>query len=405
MNIARYHILEEIGRGAMGLVYKAHDPNLNIMVALKVMRKDRLTNESAVRRFMGDAQAAVRLDHPDIVRVFNVDRDGDEYFIAMEFIQGKQFTTVMKQQQFSLEAICAFGARMAEALDYAHKRGIIHRDVKPDNILCTADGKLKITDFGIAHIDDPSGTEETQVGEILGTPAYMSPEQVLGRPVDGRSDIFSLGVILYELATGSRPFKGQGMNAVFNAIINEVPADISTLNPQIPAPLCAAIMKCLSKSQEGRHSDGRELAAVLRSTLAPPGLFAQDEAPQKEKSGKNNNSKVIIAAALVMVVIVVALFFFRTPTTPAVKVSPLPPQPAAIVQKTTRLKAESTPSGATLFVDGIHVGTTPTTVSVEAGKHELILSLPEYDKWEAQVELEKGTETPVSINLTPIRKK
>ena len=390
----------------MGVVYNAHDPNLDIVLALKVLRKDRLTNEPFVRRFMAEARALGRLDHPEVVRVYNVDRDGEEVYIAMEFIQGEPISSLMKKQEFSPEAIADFGARMAEALDYAHKKGIIHRDVKPSNILCTPDGKLKITDFGIAHIEDPSGVEETQAGEILGTPAYMSPEQVLGRPVDGRSDLFSLGIILYEMATGSRPFQGQGMNAIFNAITSEEPPPIHTVNQKIPRPLSDVIMKCLNKSPDARYADGRALSAALRSTVAVAAPTAPVKSVSAEKS-KSSAPVMIIAGSLVVVSIIVFLFIGRSSSPPApnaVTGGQPPAQQAAVEQKSARLKAESTPSGATLYVDGIHMGFTPNTVSLEPGKHELIMSLPNHDKWEAQVELEKDTETPVSGTLTPTGK-
>ena len=252
------------------MVYKAHDPNLDIIVALKVLRKDRVANEPFVRRFMAEARALGRLDHPEVVRVFNVDRDGDDVYIAMEFIVGAPLSAIMKQQSFTPAAIADFGRRMGGALAYAHQKGIIHRDVKPANILWTGDGKVKITDFGIAHIEDPSGHEETLAGEILGTPAYMSPEQVLGRPVDGRSDLFSLGIILYEMATRSRPFLGQGLHEIFSAITGAQPEPIAALNPEMPAPLCAVIMKCLNKSPQERYADCGELSAALASAGAAP---------------------------------------------------------------------------------------------------------------------------------------
>jgi serine/threonine-protein kinase len=390
----------------MGVVYNAHDPNLDIILALKVLRKDRLTNDPFVRRFMAEARALGRLDHPEIVRVYNVDQDGEEVYIAMEFIQGEPISSLMKKRQFNPEEIADFGARMAEALDYAHKKGIIHRDVKPSNILCTTDGKLKITDFGIAHIEDPSGVEETQAGEILGTPAYMSPEQVLGKPVDGRSDIFSLGIILYEMATRTRPFQGQGMNAIFNAITNETPQPVTTVNQEIPGALSVVIMKCLNKSPEARYPGGRELAAALRSAVK----VSEQVIPIVTSTGEKSKKPVpimIIAGSLVAASIVVFLFVGRSspPASNTVTGGQAVAPVAAMVQKTAKLKADSTPPGATLYVDGIQMGFTPNTVSLEPGKHELIMSLPNHDKWEAQVELEKDSETPVTGTLTPTGKK
>lgn len=421
MKIGRYQILDEIGRGAMGIVYRAHDPNLDIIVALKVLRKDRLSSEPFVRRFMAEARVLGRLDHPEIVRVFNVDRDGDDVYIAMEFVQGEPLNEVMKKQGYPREMIADFGVRMAEALDCAHKKGVIHRDVKPSNILSVPGGRLKITDFGIAHIEDPSRAEETQVGEILGTPAYMSPEQVLGRPVDGRSDLFSLGIILYEMAAGTRPFQGQGLNAIFNAITNEVPPPVHAANPEISRELSAVIMKCLGKLPEARYADCGELAAAIRSAVA---VASSEPAPpgRSGTAGKFGSAArgaarfpvwARVLAGCVVALCLLALFWGRSaPPTGQAPVSSGATAPQATPQNTpqaaaqvaprqapSRLKAESSPSGATLRVDGVALGITPQTVSLAPGKHEVVLILANYEPWEAQVELEKDKETPVLATL------
>jgi eukaryotic-like serine/threonine-protein kinase len=401
MKIGRYQILDEIGRGAMGIVYRAHDPNLDIVLALKVLRKERLTNEPFVRRFLAEARVLGRLDHPEIVRIFNVDRDGEDVYIAMELVQGEPISLLMKKEPYSPEAIVDFGVRMAEALDYAHKKGIIHRDIKPSNIVCTTDGKLKITDFGIAHIEDPSRAEETQAGEILGTPAYMSPEQVLGRPVDGRSDLFSLGIILYEMATGSRPFQGQGFNEIFNAINNLTPSTVHAVNREFPKPLSEIVMKCLSKSPEERHPDGGKLAAALRMAAAKPAPVASGATAPERKS--RLLPALFVAGMLTAVSIALFLLLGRPAAQPGpavITAAQAPVPQAAVVQKSSRLQAESTPAGATLYVEGVRMGVTPVTLSLEPGKHELVMSLPRHDKWEALVELEKDTVTPVSVTLT-----
>jgi eukaryotic-like serine/threonine-protein kinase len=416
VKIGRYQILDEVGRGAMGIVYRAHDPNLDIIVALKVLRKERLTSEPFVRRFMAEARVLGRLDHPEIVRVFNVDRDGDDVYIAMEFIDGEPLSELMKKKSHCPEVIADFGVHMAEALDYAHKKGVIHRDVKPSNILSMPGGRLKITDFGIAHIEDPSRAEETQVGEILGTPAYMSPEQVLGRAVDGRSDLFSLGIILYEMAAGQRPFQGQGMNAIFQAIANDVPAPVHASNAEISPALAAAIMKSLGKSPEARYADCAALAAALRLTVADAGPVNPGRAGSVGKYRPELASRWrlpvwgrVLAGGLAAVCLLV-LFLGRS-------VAPLGQAPAQVPAQESagapqlavgkqvaagqhsRLQAESTPPGATLRVDGVVLGVTPQTVALAPGKHEVVLSLAGHEPWEAQVELEKDKETPVSATL------
>ena len=267
MNYGRYQIQREIGKGSMGIVFEAHDPNLDLMVALKVLRHDRVVSDAFVRRFLVEAKALGRLDNPNIVRVYNVDEDGGTVYIAMEFIEGESLDDAMRRKRFRPEEIVELGATVAETLDYAHRKGIVHRDIKPSNILLRSDGRLKITDFGIAHVEDPSGLAQTQAGEILGTPAYMSPEQVLGRPADGRSDLFSLGIILYEMSTGSRPFKGENLAAIFHAITSDEPPAADKRNPAISAELSRVIMRCLRKTPEERFATGSALGAALRGCL------------------------------------------------------------------------------------------------------------------------------------------
>ncbi|UFS70729.1 protein kinase [Geomonas sp. RF6] len=395
-NIGRYRILEEIGRGGMGVVYKAHDPNLGIDLALKVLRKDRSGNESFVRRFMAEARALGRLDHPEIVRVYNVDRDGEDVYIATEFIAGTPLSVRMKEAAFSPPAIAEFGSRIARALDYAHQKGIVHRDVKPSNILCTADGGFKITDFGIAHIDDPSGADETVAGEILGTPAYMSPEQVLGRPVDGRSDLFSLGIILYEMATGARPFLGEGMTAIFHAIVSTSPLPVCSVNPAVPGQLSDAVMKCLEKSPDARHCDGAALAAAVEEAAPSPPV------PDPKSPARMVIHRGVTAAAAALAVLCAALFFLlRSPPSSRKGPGPERPQSQQAALPQGRLTVETTPPGAAILLDGVPRGGTPAALAVPPGKHEMVLRLPGHYRWEAQVELEKGAETPVSVALTP----
>jgi serine/threonine protein kinase len=393
MNVGRYRIVKEIGRGSMGVVYQARDPNLDLMVALKVLRQDRLTNDPFVRRFLSEAKALGRLDHPNIVRVFNVDQDGDTVYIVMEFIEGESLVTLMKREPFTPEAIAAFGATIAEALDSAHRAGIVHRDVKPSNILFKSDGRAKITDFGIAHIEDPSMEEQTQAGEILGTPAYMSPEQVLSRPVDGRSDIFSLGIILYELATGSRPFAGEGMNAIFAAITREEPPQVIARNPQVPRALSDAIMKCLRKEPGRRFATGRDLAGTLRDSV---GVKRAEEGEGEPKGGKGSRPlmmPVIIILALLLTA--GAAFFIYTK-------GGAPPPPPTVAVEHSMLDVESSPAGAQVFVDGTLKGTAPARISLPTGKHEVRLSMPDYYEWEAQVEIKGKEPTPLSVKLIPM---
>ena len=207
MNYGRYEVVDEIGKGSMGVVYRAYDPQINRHIALKLLRQDRVTSEELVQRFLKEAQAMGGLSHPNIATVYDTGRDHGTIFIAMEILRGKSLKDLMAEKTLNLNEIVHIGVQVAEALDFAHQKGIVHRDIKPSNIIIDPNGNAKITDFGIAHIEDPAGNQQTIPGQILGTPLYMSPEQVMSNPVDGRSDLYSLGVILYEMATGNTPLK------------------------------------------------------------------------------------------------------------------------------------------------------------------------------------------------------
>ena len=182
MQFGRYQILDELGKGSMGIVYKAHDPQIDRPVALKVLRQDRI-NEEFIQRFLIEARAIGKLSHPNIVTVYDTGEDQGNLFIAMELLAGKSLKDVARSENLHLQKIAYIGAQVAEALNYAHQQGIIHRDIKPSNIILGSGSHVKITDFGIARIEDSSAPQQTQAGAILGTPVYMSPEQVMAKPV------------------------------------------------------------------------------------------------------------------------------------------------------------------------------------------------------------------------------
>ena len=282
MKYGRYEVVSEIGRGSMGVVYQAHDPQIDRLVALKVLREDRLSSEDYIRRFLKEATAVGRLSHRSIVTVFDIGQDHGTIYIAMELLEGTPLDELMKQHGLALEDVYRVGGEVAEALHYAHRKGIVHRDIKPANILCAENKEVKVTDFGIAHIDDPDGQQMTQAGEILGTPVYMSPEQVLGQPVDGRSDIYSLGVILYELTTGRRPFAGENLGALFNAITNDPVEPPARVNPEVPRWFSEIIMKALAREPAHRYSNGESLASdINRGRNRPPRGSAEPARPKR----------------------------------------------------------------------------------------------------------------------------
>jgi serine/threonine protein kinase len=266
----RYEIVAELGRGAMGVVYKARDPKIDRFVAVKticlvghVPEEEREYRE----RFFQEAQAAGRLLHPGIVTIFDVGEDPEsrDPYIVMEYVAGVPLNGMLAEgEPIPLNTALRLTQQIAEALDCAHAQGIVHRDIKPANILVTAEGQAKITDFGIAKMNL---AHLTMPGRALGTPAYVSPEQLNGDPVDGRADIFSLGVILYSMVTGYRPFQGNSVMTVCFKVVNREPLPPTALDPSLPRELDAVIGRAMAKNPADRYQRGMELALDLRELL------------------------------------------------------------------------------------------------------------------------------------------
>ncbi len=247
----------------MALVYRAVDRELDRAVALKVLFPELSVDRAFVERFRREAQAAANLSHPNIVPVFDWGEDDGAYFIVMEFIEGKPLSAVLREEPpLEPERIARIGAGVAAALAFAHRHGVVHRDVKPGNILMTPEGDVKVTDFGIARAIN---TEEslTQTGAVMGTAAYFSPEQAEGKGVDARSDIYSLGVVLYEMAVGRPPFTGDSPIAVASKHVRDHPVLPRVANPAVPAAFEAVVMKALSKNPADRYASAEELRADL----------------------------------------------------------------------------------------------------------------------------------------------
>ena len=299
----RYEILGEIGQGAMGTVYKAHDPNIKRIVAVKTIS---LTGQSPVeeseyrQRFVHEAQAAGRLSHPHIVTIFDFGEDPETHtpYIVMEYVAGPSLEQVMAGRgRLPLRSTLRLVQELAEALDYAHGEGIVHRDIKPGNILMTNDGHPKITDFGIAKVNHAN---LTQLGNALGTPAYMSPEQLNGVLVDGRSDLFSLGVILYALLTGHRPFQGNSALTVSFKVVNRDPVPVSAFDSELPAELDYIIGRVIAKHPADRYQTGMEMAldlTDLQSGTTPRSKPSQTESSQGKAKGRANSERSFLAAA------------------------------------------------------------------------------------------------------------
>jgi len=267
--IDRYEILGELGHGAMGIVYKGRDPLIDRLVAIKTIRFDRLYEEQDIQglkgRFFKEAQASGKLTHPNIVTIFDVGEDRGLSYMAMEYVEGDVLSKFCSPGQLlQVEEVLEIIAQTAEALDSAHKRNIVHRDIKPANIMRTSEGQVKVMDFGIAKL--PSSTL-TQDHSVLGTPAYMSPEQIHGEDLDGRSDLFSLGSILYELLTGVKFFSGENFSAMVHKITHENPPPASRQNPRVPPAVDEILNKVLAKNRNDRYARGKDFSKDLRKVL------------------------------------------------------------------------------------------------------------------------------------------
>ncbi len=365
--IGRYEILEELGHGAMGTVYRAKDPAMDRVVALKTIVSLVLASEQGSdfrERFYREARAAGALTHPGIVPVFDVGEHEGLPFLVMEFISGKTLAdTIKKGERLTLDRVCEIGQKIAEALGYAHQHGVVHRDIKPANILLTSKEthgieRPKITDFGVAKL---AVGHTTLTGQIQGTPAFMPPEQFTGAPIDGRADIFSLGVVLYWMATGEQPFPGESVTAVSYKVVHTEPVPPRKLNPSIPVKLESIILKCLAKNPDERYQTGEDLARDLgelrtvstgtslksaapevasagsdpnatfieTSPAVQTGLTAAAQPPARVVAPKSkSNSLLVLTAAAVAMIGAGSWYILRHRETPAVQVTP-PPSVAA----------------------------------------------------------------------------
>jgi serine/threonine-protein kinase len=297
----RYQVVQKLGAGAFGTVYKAKDRILGRMVAIKTIRLEGLAAQGAgldelMDRFQREAQVSAQLKHPNIVTIYDIGEADGVSYLAMEFIDGVGLEKIIAQAgKLPLERAAALAAQVADALDFAHKHSVVHRDIKPANIMVEAGDRVKVTDFGIAKVTT-SGDHLTMTGSLLGTPSYMSPEQARGSQLDGRSDLFAVGCVLYEMLAGKKAFRGESITGLIFKIITEDPVPIREVEPGVPEEVARIIMKALAKTPEARYQTGREMANDLLAIVRPGSMPTLRQVEVATSAGMPSTPTVAAAA-------------------------------------------------------------------------------------------------------------
>lgn len=436
-SLGRYKIIEEIGRGAMGIVYKGNDPKINRTVALKCLRANLLDGrEGAGRRFQLEMRALGRLIHPNIVTIFDAGEEEEkgQAYIVMEYVEGISLAQLIKQgRALSIEQAVQIVIQICRGLDFAHSKEVIHRDIKPGNILLSEDFQtVKITDFGIARLDN---TALTQTDRLTGTPHYMSPEQCRGEELDGRSDLFAVGALLYELLTRQKAFVGDSVATVMHQVLHTSPYPPALVDGTIPEGLSSVAMQALEKEVDDRFASGQEMADALYDAAEASGTLSISQTFTTEAlEAKEAKTPFRFQYALYLSVFLIVLAVFvgairREAVTkdtlsqgpaglaetqagvdapevhpPSVSVA-LPPVPEKSAGAPTTFLSKghvafsTTPSGADIFINGDLVGKSPLSIQLPAGPHELVVLKKGFHALEASLDVPSGERIPINLKL------
>jgi TonB family protein len=379
----RYQVLEELGSGAMGVVYLCVDPRLARPVAIKVMRESEHTpapeREQHRARFRNEVEAAGRLNHPDIVQIYDI---GPAYLV-MEFVEGRPLAADMRAgAPLTVQRICQIVLRVADALDYAHRHGIVHRDIKPANIMISDDGSVKVTDFGVARLDSST---LTQAGTVVGSVRYMAPEQMMGEKVDGRADVFSLGAVAYEMLTARPPFPGKTITEVVGRVVHGTYVPPRNADKRLPSAIDAIFGRVFAVRPQDRYplamDFARDLFAALQDVLDLEVAYAKaEEAPRTARGARGSGATSAGRPALVPAARPPAARGFAGPETPG---------PAA--RSEGALLLDSDPQGARVYVDGNPAGQTPLPpVEVGFGRHVVRMEADGREAVSSEVEVTRG---------------
>lgn len=403
--LGKYKVESALGKGAMGVVYLATDPDIERRVAIKTLLVKYGDDEDLLERFRREAKAAGALNHPNVVTIYDYGEDDGTPYIVMELISGSDLQKVARRgERFTVNESFRIIAQVLDALAYFHDAGVIHRDIKPANIVLLGNGTVKVTDFGIARQEN---SDLTATGMVLGTPSYMSPEQFIGEKLDGRSDLFSVAVVLYELLTGEQPFKGDTVPTIMYQVSHEEAAPPTKLNARLPGAIDNVMRKALAKKPDERYPDAQSFAAALKevadgfgdredgtffsgTTLIAGGSDSSDPANEgatviKPAGASGGKRAPIIIGVAVATVIVIAAWF-------AMSGAPEEFGTVAIL---------SEPDKASVWLDDKSVGETPLELKLPSGAHVLTLRKQNFQDQEVSVDVEANAINDIYLPLTP----